>query len=147
MAGQVCANKIENTDGNFTTIQYVSSPASTVITDTVGRQVTINYASGNPSNVTYKDSNGALQTISFAYGSFPATASFTYPQQKPNAHPPVLVQPPSGGSNPLLSSVTLSTLRQYTFDYSDGYGNLTKITYPTGGYTSYVYTNFRHQET
>src|SRR5882762_1290396 len=55
------ASKIVYPDGNVITF-------SPVITDTLGRQITISYGSGNTTTITYKDSNGVLQTISLVYG-------------------------------------------------------------------------------
>lgn len=98
-------------------------------TDTLGRSVSpIN---GNQS-VTYVDSNGSTQTISFGFSNITTTPSF------PNSG--VVV---GSATWSLLTSITLPTGRGYTFQYNN-FGELTKITYPSGGYTRYEYANYSY---
>jgi len=114
----VLANKIVDTNGNVISI-------SGGITDTLGRVVTF-----NTSSVSYKDSSGTTRTISLNYAPF-------------SMHP-VFVSPASDWvsyNQNFLSSLVLPNGRSYTFQYNE-FGELTKITYPTGGYTAYEYDRF-----
>src|SRR5258706_5447002 len=107
------------------------------ITDTVGRLITLNSCSSSvlPTTISYRDSNGILQTI-----------NLTTPSQQFNAtfvdNPPGTIQF-GAYSNPTLTSLTLPNGRGYTMAY-DTFGELTKITYPAGGYTRYDYGRLDH---
>jgi RHS repeat-associated protein len=151
---------IEDTNGNYISVTE-TNPTTTTYTDTLGRQIVATHISGGLggySSLSYRDSNGLTQTITFGYTSIPLFQTsglyqtpqppFTYPQpfSCPNCHRNIYVSQPSAGSQTLLTSVTLADGTQYTFSYN-GYGELTKITYPTGGYTSYIYAPAVHLET
>ena len=119
---------ITDTNGNIQSmLPQVPQPFS--YTDTLGRNV--NSLNGNQS-ITYVDSNGATQTITFGFTNITTSPSF------PNSG----ITVPQGNWS-ALTSITLPTGRSYTFQYNN-YGELTKITYPTGGYTRYDYGNYSY---
>ena len=126
-------DKVVDTDGNVITIGQDSLAAVLSITDTLGRIVTFNYTNGQLTGIGYKDSNGATQTISLSKATFSGTCT----RQNPVA---------SSGSCAVdsISTIALPNGLAYSFQYN-GFGELTKITYPMGGYTRYDYglfTNF-----
>jgi YD repeat-containing protein len=110
-----------STDGN----------GNLTITDSVGRTV---YIPNGLGQIQYHNSNGTLETIAlnFVPSVFPT---------------PTFNQPVVGGYvnsvsvNPVfeeLNSIVLPNGLTYTFQY-DAYGEITKITYPSGGYARYSY--------
>jgi RHS repeat-associated protein len=122
--------KIEDTNGNSITFQTSGVGLVQTITDSVGRSVTI--TSGYPNTlITYKDSSGTQRTITHTRISHSFAATF---QNPPNSNP----APFSGA---VLDSITLPNNLAWAFQYNT-YGELTKITYPTGGYTRYDYAPF-----
>jgi RHS repeat-associated protein len=125
--------------------------------DTLGRSVT--FASGG-TNVTllhFYDSNGVQQTITLTVTPttlFSTTSGDPHQTSNPPfAHPHAshgfnnvwVSQPSMNGTYNLLTSVTLQDGQHYDFEYN-GYGELTKITFPTGGYAQYAYTAQVHAE-
>jgi len=126
------ANTIVDPDGNKITVQSVNGgggvgATASSITDTLGRVVTLSSTS-----VSYKDSSGTTRTITLGYGSVSMHPTFTTPAYDGGT-----------GTESHLNSIVLPNGLSYSFQYSQ-YGELTKITYPTGGYTRYDYTAFTH---
>jgi len=134
------ASQIEDSNGNKITI--ASTDASqwnqvTSITDTVGRVVTFAWGTApdhSLSSISYKDSNGSTQTIALAYASTTIAPTFQAP---PGA------QNPASSTPSLLSTITLPNLLKYTIQYNT-FAEITKLTYPTGGYTRYDYSAFQN---
>jgi hypothetical protein len=124
--------QLEDTNGNLIT----SSAAGTggVLYDTLNRQVTSNSSSQTVSTITYNDSNGQSQTVTFNYTLTTLTPTFQNPPGAANYCIPSC-------SEYLLSSIVLANGLSYSFTYNN-WGEMTKITYPTGGYTCYEYGNF-----
>jgi RHS repeat-associated protein len=129
------ADRIVDTNGNVISIQKDADGQVIGIADTVGRQVTFNWTTGGPlSSISYYDSNGAQRAIQLTYSPVSVNPSFTLPASSSFANP---------GSYNLLSSITLPNGRGYTLQYNP-FGEVTKITYPTGGYTAYDYGLYTH---
>ncbi|MGO9209802.1 MAG: RHS repeat-associated core domain-containing protein, partial [Terriglobales bacterium] len=124
-------DKIEDVNGNIITINN-SDSVPTSITDTLGRVITINYSNSFLSGVSYKDSNGNTQTVSINYSSAPVTSSLTNP-----------VSSGTQSMNSDISSIVLPNNRSFTFQYNS-FGELSEVTYPTGGYTRYDYATFQN---
>jgi RHS repeat-associated protein len=120
--GQVTQMATEMKDRNGNKVTF--NPTS--ITDSVGRQITL----GN--SITYTDDNGQPATITTSSVSVNISPSF--PTNTTN--PPTAIN--DTGPTNMLGSITLPNQTSYTFEYNN-YGELTKITYPTGGYTRYEY--------
>jgi RHS repeat-associated protein len=120
---------IDWNDANGNVISYVPSSTGWTITDSVGRVVTVAINPGGLlTSVTYIDSNGVQQSTTFGYTSQTIAPTFSAP-----AGVPV-----SSGPAPMLTSITLPTTRSYAMQYNN-FGEMTKITYPVGGYTRYAY--------
>jgi RHS repeat-associated protein len=123
--------KYEDANGNIITF------SGNTITDTLGRTVTgaANGLGQYSGTVTYSDSNNNPQTITLTTEGVTFTPNF----------PTNLAGEENQTQNwTLLSSVVLPNGDQWTMQYSPdstghGYGELTQITYPTGGFTSYSY--------
>lgn len=124
---------------------------SCTLTDTIGRTITI----GN-SGITYTDSSGTQQTVQVASTQQSAQTynlgDFACTPQKPGIL--VNVTATTGTSsfslNPYIYTVTFPQGRVYTLQF-DGLWNLAQVTYPSGGYTKYVFpnpntTSFTHQQ-
>jgi RHS repeat-associated protein len=109
----------EDSNGNQITYNGVAG----TVTDTVGRTVTF----AQTGTISYTDSNGSLQQVTAHWQSVHLTPTFNYIN---NQHGDTYV--------PLLSSLVFPNGDTYGFTYN-GYGEMTKITYPTGGYTQYDY--------
>jgi RHS repeat-associated protein len=123
--------KILDNEGNAITFIWNANGAS--ITDTVGRTITLASSSnGTSTTISYKDSNGNSQSILLAYSSFAYSYTANLPANSG----------PGPGSFQQLSSITLPTGLSYTFQYNSTVGELSKITYPTGGYTRYDFGTF-----
>ena len=112
--------KYEDTNGNTITF----APA---LTDTVGRQIVHGGNQSSNETLTYKDSNGVSQTVTVVYGSPPIAPHFHWQG----------VNDP-GGATSYVSSIIYPNGDRYDFQYNT-YGEITKIIYPTGGYTRYDY--------
>ncbi len=153
----------EDTNGNYISATYNAGlPAA--IFDSLGRQVTLTYLSGFPytllGSISYKDSNGTTQTITLNYSTLPlfSTTPGQYFTPTPPFANPVqnncslchfhiwVRQPMQNSTSTMLTSIVLPDNTSYTFTYN-GYGELTKVTYPTGSYTAYDYAAFTHRET
>jgi RHS repeat-associated protein len=137
-------------DTNGNQITSVANSGGTTFTDTVGRQVTI----ANDGSVSYRDSNGNPQTarLTFTQTSSGSVPTFPQPQASscslfgqggPNG--PFLSGPPTTlASQAGTGSLTIPDGAGgliYQFSYDD-YGRLTKIVYPSGGYTRYSFSYF-----
>jgi RHS repeat-associated protein len=113
-------------NGNMITLTGATSKL-----DTIGRSILQGTTNGNTQSVTYQDSNGATQTVTINW-------------QQYTLHPVFgLTQPPDPGSPTvtLIQSVILANGDRYDFQYNN-YGELAQITYPSGGYTKYLYATF-----
>jgi hypothetical protein len=130
-------------DSNGNVITYTGSvPGIASIRDTLGRQVTVQFESQNPADtkyVEYLDSNGVRRRISLNYVQRELTPTFSVPA---DVNVECSVTYPACTAL-LLSSITFPNGLSYTFEYNN-FGELTKVVYPTGGYTRYEYGSFVH---
>jgi RHS repeat-associated protein len=134
----VLANKIEDTDGNIISISSANGGTTvTSITDTLNRTITFTYGNNGSTctGLTYADSNGTNQTIGFSYSSFPISTDLSLPSNAGGV---------GSGSIGALSTITLPNNLTYKFQYNSTDGEISKITYPTGGYTRYDYQTVTH---
>jgi RHS repeat-associated protein len=110
------------------------------IVDTLGRQIS-SVTSGGTTTMTYTDDNGLTQNIKITTASItlnPTYASFL--NTPPNAaNTSVTIDAPFTAT--VLTSIQLPNTTSYTFQYdpTNTFGELVKVTYPTGGYTRYDY--------
>lgn len=90
-------------------------------------------------NGHFLNSNGQPADVTWATSPFPVNSPQTV---TPTFQTPTLgggiMAVNSGLITNMLSSITLADGLQYTFTYNQ-YGELTEITYPSGGYTRYTY--------
>jgi RHS repeat-associated protein len=135
--GQITYSGSAVVDSNGNVISRAGSGA----VDTLGRAITyILPSSGTPpyTGISYLDSDGTSRTISFQYTSLALNCTFPLPTPISG----LTVTQPSG-SIPIVSAIILPNGLSYTFQYN-GCAELTKITYPAGGYARYEYANFTH---
>jgi len=103
---------IINFSGNYT------------ITDTVGRAINID---PTYTQITYPDESGTA-TITVNYTNINLGTSINFCGVSYNVR--------DYGPTSTISSIVFPNGTRYTFSY-DNYGEITRVTYPTGGYTSY----------
>jgi RHS repeat-associated protein len=125
-------SKDEDANGNV--ITYTHNGSVTTVTDTIGRTITFN-PSLTSWAFTYNDSTGTPQTITINWGSYYTNPNFPITQNGEQNQPSLVG---------FVTSVVLPNGDKWQMSYdpdSTGhtYGELTKITYPTGGYTKYDY--------
>jgi RHS repeat-associated protein len=122
------ANQVDWKDSDGNIITYVYSGGNLVsVTDTLGR--VMNVSSGG---ITYPDGSGVQRTISFGYSNQTIAPTFSQPGAM------YMASNPGSHVASILSSVTLANGRSYTMQYNN-FGEVTRITYPAGGYTRYAY--------
>jgi RHS repeat-associated protein len=132
------ATFVEDRNGNIVTINPPVSPATNYsYVDTAGRTVLQDTGFAvNPESVTVLGSNAAytLQwTGAFATPTFSTPCTLLYGNGCQFSH---------AGWSPAqygLSRLTLPNGKAFSFTYDSTYNVLKKITYPTGGYISYVW--------
>jgi len=118
----------QHKDANGNTITYsFPGDGSANFIDTVGRTIHLD-TSGGAKTITYQDSNGVSQTVTLAYTPKTINPHFHW----------YAGTDPGPLTRSLLSSITYPNGDRYDFQYN-GYFELAKIIYPTGGYTRYDY--------
>jgi RHS repeat-associated protein len=120
------ASQDEDTNGN--TITY--NNGNTTMADTVGRTI-VSSGTGSTTTVTYQDSSGVPRAVTLTTSPITTTPHFHWTG----------VSDPNTAIWNLLTSVVYPNGDRYDFQYNN-YGEMTKIIYPTGGYTRYDYTYF-----
>ena len=114
-------NQVDSKDNNGNIITYLYSGGNlTSVTDSLGR--VINVSSGA---ITYLDGSGVERTITLGYSNQTIAPTFSLPS------PMNMAYNPGSQVKSILSSVTLANGRSYTMQYNN-FGELTKITYPSG---------------
>ncbi|MDQ3802537.1 MAG: hypothetical protein M3416_01585 [Acidobacteriota bacterium] len=111
--------QVKDRNGNYLSATYNAANGHLLtVTDTLGRVVSFNYnADGNLSTVTQVWGGAAHTYATFAYGTVALSFNFSG----------LTVFGAAGGaSQPVLSSVTLSTNESYHFDYNS-YGQVFRI--------------------
>jgi YD repeat-containing protein len=154
-------DKMMDPNGNIITTQK-NGLTVTSITDSVGRIINIGSATtdsnGNTSQaISYKDTNGNPESIEFTSSpgpsaSVPFTAQLSGCLVQPGGYNPINISP--GNTTPLNLSISDSSTTngnisipdpttgvpiQYSWT-EDAADEITKITYPSGGYTRYAFT-------
>lgn len=127
------ATALVDTNGNV--INFTGSQTALGISDNLNRSVAFNNTN---TTIQYKNSNGTSETITLNYAGFGTAppATFTQPVKGGDVSS-VSVSPITG----VLTSIVLPNGLTYTFQYNQ-YAEITKITYPSGGYTRYSYAPF-----
>jgi RHS repeat-associated protein len=132
-------NSIEDPNGNELTNVVTTTMGVPTFTDTLGRSWTMTSASSDvvgcpvaaqSSNLwAIPGPNGSTRTFKFCYSNISLQTHFNFPN----------IQEISWNSA-LMTGVVLPNSKTYRFDY-DTYGDLIKITLPTGGSMTYTLQN------
>jgi YD repeat-containing protein len=147
------ANFSSLVDPNGNTVTFNSNTG--VLTDTIGRQITINSSQG----IQYTDSNGTSRTINLTapvYGAsqtyplqyFPSSCAFIGSGYQYTFGGAASTETSSISASPYSQNLvfpavdTTGTNRTYQLQF-DVLSRLTQITYPAGGYTKYVYYDYK----
>lgn len=140
--GTTRTQSLTDTNGNVIQCSFSGSSSLTGCVDTVGRDIgfTNNGPAGLPDTMTYLDSSGASQKITFQYQTF----NLNYPFRDSGKSFCIDSGTKSLGQIPMLTSLTLANGLRYAFQYfinSDGSttGEISKITLPGGGYIRFVH--------
>jgi RHS repeat-associated protein len=134
---QSIASKIVDADGNVVSFSS-NNWTLTGIIDTLGRTVSVSYNS-NSVVIGYKDSNGSPRNVTLAFGSTPISFSFSQPISQ-GGSPQIIIHNRTGSCSAcqVLSSIVFANSQAFQFTYNN-FGELSNITYPSGGYTAYDY--------
>jgi RHS repeat-associated protein len=135
--GTYPASGIYDRDGNGYNITYSvgvpGSPTALTYTDSIGRTaLSIPTFGSNPDTVT-------VSGLSAPYQVSWTTVNANFTIGMTNLNNETCPGPGSQPSIQAISAITLPNGRQYTFSYDSVYGQVSKITYPTGGYVRYVW--------
>lgn len=138
--------QVEDRNGNLLTNVFSSTPSGGIytFTDSNTRTYTINFTEDLNTDtqdiITYPGYNGATRTIKINYSLLQNALAPNESLQNMNTLFPELNGSSSSSQfNPfVISSIVLADNSQYTMQYN-AYGELAKLTLPTGGYYTYVY--------
>ena len=143
---------LRDRNGNKITFTYDSSNRVLTITDSLNRQVAFTYADINTFSdvITLKGFSGTTRTVSVNYSYLTSALRSTNPRSEPASRyqlqtykglfPELNNASSSTNYNPsVVSSITLPNNQQYQFSYNS-YGELARVTLPTGGALEYDYT-------
>ena len=137
--GNNCAalvSSMEDRNGNEVVITDLNGSGSSAgnfnVTDTLGRPLLSSSGFGTSGNTLAV--SGLSQPYTVTWGT--ANYSFTVSS---NSSVGCAVASPTASSQPVINAITLPNNQQYTFSYDSTYGELSKITYPSGGYVSYTW--------
>jgi RHS repeat-associated protein len=128
-------------NGNKLTFNYDSFSRMTSATDSLNRQVTINYDAGSGAyqEITYKGFGGATRSIKVYFASLSTVLRSDFTLLTTAQMFPELNGAGSGSHNPaVVSAVELPNGKQYQFRYNS-YAELTRVVLPTGGAIEYDY--------
>lgn len=128
-------------NGNQLTFTSDTLQRVTTVTDSLNRQVTINYTAGGGAyqEVTYKGFGGATRSIKVYFDSLSNVLRSDFTLQSPAQLFPELNGAGSGAYNPkVVSAVELPNGKQYQFRYNS-YTELARLILPTGGAIEYDY--------
>src|SRR6266446_8467792 len=130
-------NEIKDRNGNFLTITHNSAGDLSSVIDTLNRTVTVTY-----------DGNGNIQTIDQTWnGQTPPHhwATFGWGQANiGNNFSGLSNSGPNNTSIPVLTQVGLPDGSYYTFEYNNGYGQVTTIRYNGGDARPLRYTTIAY---
>src|SRR5690349_2625432 len=128
-------------NGNKLTFVYDSYQRMTSVTDSLNRQVTVNYSAGGGAyqEITFKGFGGATRSIKVYFASLSTYLRSDFTLLTTGQMFPELNGAGSCYHNPLVvSAVELPNGKQYQFRY-DSYAELTRVVLPTGGAIEYDY--------
>lgn len=128
-------------NGNTLSFTYDSLKRVTAVTDSLGRQVTVAYATQTPGSdtITYKGFGQTNRVISVNYDYMQNALRADQTLQTPKQLFPELNGMTTSYFGPVVvASVTLPNNRQYQLRYNS-YGELARVVMPTGGAVEYDY--------
>ncbi len=126
IAGAFRCTKILDRNGNYITIDHSEYGQLTKVTDTLGREINVNYSEDlYPISITqtWKTNNGEGSNVTHTWATF----DYTNKQLDPTWHASITsTGPPSGTILKVLERVTYPDLSSTKFYYND-YGQVSKI--------------------
>jgi YD repeat-containing protein len=140
-AGAFRCKEIKDRNGNYITITHNDYGGLATVTDTLGRVVTVNYASGEaPSSITqtWKDSNGSGSNVTSTWETF----TYTTLQIDTDFSGVTVFGPPDGSYISVLQKITHSDGSHTDFAYNS-YGQVYKVSNIAADSTSHVLNSIR----
>jgi RHS repeat-associated protein len=125
---------VEDRNGNKINIAYTGVANNKVafnVTDTLGRTVVSSSGFASPSDTV------AVAGLSNPYTVTWGTAAFNFTPAATETGGAKCVFAGTANSVPVIDSIRLPNGQTYQFSYDAIFGQISKITYPTGGYVSY----------
>ena len=130
------ASSLEDRNGNKLVISDLKGSGSSAgnfnVTDTLQRPLLSSSGFGTSGNTL------AVSGLSQPYTVTWGTANYNFTVSS-NSSLGCAVASPTSSSQPVITAITLPNSQQYSFSYDSTYGQLSKITYPSGGYVSYTW--------
>ena len=128
---------IKDRNGNI--LQWTTSGGNTVITDDAGRSaVTISpYPPFTSSTSSTVNVSGLSNPFAFHWANAAYNYSPNYTLVYVNGSCPTIANSVAHSNN--IQTLTLPNGQAYSFQYDSASGNLSRITYPNGGYISYTW--------
>ena len=140
----ILMTQIEDRNGNLIQFTYLpvavgSGATHFRATDSVGRIMNV-FSQGNQTVISYPGLGGASRTVTVSYAPMQSALASGEVLQNYNALFPQLSGSSSTQFNPsVVSSIILADGTSYTMLYNS-YGELVKLTLPTGGVIGYKYS-------
>jgi RHS repeat-associated protein len=133
----VLPSKVEDRNGNIETFTATNSSGTAfTINDTLGRTVISSSGFGATGNTITVSGFAQLYTLTWGTTTTNFLPGATFDS---GAQGCASSFSSTGFTNPVVTAITLPNGQQFQFSYDPTYGLLSKITYPTGGYTSYTW--------
>jgi RHS repeat-associated protein len=132
---------IEDRNGNKLTITAGKNAQGALdlgiftVSDTLGRTAVSSSGFGATGNTLTV--SGLASPVSMTWGS--ASSNFAVNATAVLTNQYCRLTLSDSETQPVLTAITLPNGKQYQFNYDPTYGELSKITYPSGGYVSYVW--------
>jgi RHS repeat-associated protein len=134
-------SSIEDRNGNMVlvsaTIGCCSGPFS--VTDTLGRTLLSSSGFGSTGNTVSVSGLGAAYTLTWGTAASNFGSAWTN-LLNPGAPQECFVPGGESGTQPVVTAIQLPNRQQYAFTYDPTYGEINKVTYPSGGYISYTWS-------
>ena len=132
---------IRDRNGNKLTFTYVNFSAPSTVTDSLNRQITIEYGVNDPTyglcnRIKYKGFGGAQRTIWITLGSMSTALRSGYSIQNLNTLFPLFNASNNQFNPTVVTGIWLPNGKKYSFYYNN-YGEIARVVLPTGGAYEY----------
>jgi len=129
-------SSIEDRNGNQLSIAVSNPVGAFTVSDTLGRTALSSSGFGTTGNTVSVAGLGGSYAVTWGTASSNFASTWTQVAPDPNNR---FCSPANGDieTQPVITAITLPNGQQYRFSYDPTYGEISKITYPSGGSVSY----------